>query len=57
LNTKNSNNKLITNLLISIFSGIYQFEKELLIERTKEGMYRAKMQNILEDQKVLRIKL
>lgn len=30
------------NLLISIFSGIYQFEKELLIERTKEGIYRAK---------------
>lgn len=44
LNTKNTNNKLITNLLISIFSGIYQFEKELLIERTKEGMYRAKLE-------------
>jgi putative DNA-invertase from lambdoid prophage Rac len=44
LNTKNKNNKLITNLLISIFSGIYQFEKELLIERTKEGMYRAKLE-------------
>lgn len=42
LNTKNTNNKLITNLLISIFSGIYQFEKELLIERTREGIYRAK---------------
>jgi DNA invertase Pin-like site-specific DNA recombinase len=42
LNTKNTNNKLIMNLLISIFSGIYQFEKELLIERTREGIYRAK---------------
>ncbi len=30
-------------MLISIFSGIYQFEKELLIERTKEGMLRAKL--------------
>jgi len=44
LSTKNTNNKLITNLLISIFSGIYQFEKELLIERTKEGIYRAKLE-------------
>lgn len=42
LNTKDSNSKLITNLMISIFSGIYQFERDLLSERTKEGLLRAK---------------
>lgn len=42
LNTKDGNSKLITNLMISIFSGIYQFERDLLSERTKEGLLRAK---------------
>ena len=28
LNTKDSGSKLITNLMISIFSGIYQFERD-----------------------------
>jgi DNA invertase Pin-like site-specific DNA recombinase len=42
LNTKDSNSKLITKLMISIFSGIYQFERDLLSERTKEGLIRAK---------------
>ena len=40
---KENLNTKITNI-ISIFSGIYQFEKELLIKRTKEGMLRAKLQ-------------
>lgn len=42
LNTRESGSKLITNLMISIFSGIYQFERDLLSERTKEGLIRAK---------------
>lgn len=42
LNTKNSHSKLITNLMITIFGGIYQFERDLISERTREGMLRAK---------------
>lgn len=42
LNTKSAHSRLITNLMITIFGGIYQFERDLISERTKEGMLRAK---------------
>jgi len=42
LNTKSTHSRLITNLMITIFGGIYQFERDLISERTKEGLIRAK---------------
>lgn len=42
LNTKNTHSRLITNLMITIFGGIYQFERDLISERMKEGLIRAK---------------
>jgi putative DNA-invertase from lambdoid prophage Rac len=44
LNTKEKHSKLMTNLMISIFSGIYQFERDLLSERTLEGLRRVKLE-------------
>lgn len=44
LNTKEKHSKIITNLMVSIFSGIYKFERDLLSERTHEGLRRVKLE-------------
>ena len=42
LHFKPGNNDPISNLMLEVFSSVYQFERTLILERTKEGITLAK---------------